>query len=302
MDKKVPPRPQGQFRTFVQHQNKSFLCTVRDSSSLELTQQLHYHDYYQIYFVTRGSLNHDINGVSLRVMRGDCFIIPPYTSHKIELDQENASFISISFYEKFLTDFVRNQPAVADLFSALNSSSLLVRIVLQPQDAVLVEQAISLAKDEFKKADSGYECILQGQLATILVIFSRAYKYIKRIKHDSLLLPCLEYINANFASSLTAKEVANWMHLSDSTFYRYFKQIVGHSFKDYLTMIRIRNACSLLRDETVPISQIASMCGYSNYSVFYRAFLLEMQISPANYRKLSLSSSALPEGSLPDRS
>ncbi len=287
--------PAGKFHPILRDQGKQILCSVRESKDLSLTQHNHYHDYYQIYFVTRGTVTHCINEVSLKLMRGDCFIVPPNASHRIELDPQHASFISFSFYEHFLPDFVRERPEIDELFSAMNSSSLLVRIVLQPQDLILVEQAIKLAKDEFRRADSGYECILQSQLATILVVFSRAYKYIKGIKHDSLLLPCLEYINANFASPITAKEVASRMHLSDSTFYRYFKQIVGHPFKDYLTMIRIRNACTLLQDGSIPISQVASRCGYSNYSVFYRAFLLEMQISPAAYRKFAQLSAAPPK-------
>ncbi len=280
--------PAGEYRPFLYNPGKELRCSMRESKSIDLTQQFHYHDYYQVYFVTRGSLTHYINGVSLKVMRGDCFITPPYATHKIELDPSTASFISFSFYEDFLPDYVREQPVIRELFDTLHSSSLLVRVVLQPQDLMLVEQCIHLAKDEFDRADMGYESVLRGQLASILVAFSRAYKYIKRVKHDSMLLPCLEYINTNFASPITAKEVASRMHLSDSTFYRYFKQIVGHSFKDYLTMIRIRNACALLQDESIPITLVASKCGYCNYSVFYRAFLLEMQISPAAYRKLTI--------------
>ncbi len=282
-----PQNVQGKFHPIIKDQNKQILCSVRESKNLSLTHQNHFHDYYQIYFVNRGSLTHCINGISLKLMRGDCFIVPPYTSHKIEMDPKNASFISFSFYEDFLPGFVRNQPDVKKLLSTLDPSSQLVRIVLQPQDLLLVEQSIRLALEEFKRAQSGYECILQGQLSTILVVFSRAYKYVKRIKHDNLLLPCLEYINDNFSSPITAKDVASRMYLSESTFYRYFKQVVGHSFKNYLTMIRIRNACILLKDASIPISQVASQCGYSNYSVFYRAFLLEMQISPAAYRKLT---------------
>ncbi len=289
MDKK-PTALQGRFHPLIRDQNKQSLCSVRDSKALRLTQKVHYHDYYQIYFITRGHVEHCLNGISLKLMRGDCFIIPPYTSHKIELDSQNAAFISFSFYEHFLPDFVRNQADISALLSALNASSMLVRIVLQSKDLLLVEQAITLARDEFQRAESGYECVLQGQLSTLLVVFSRAYKYIKRIKYDNLLLPCLEYINTNFASPITAKEVAGRMYLSESTFYRYFKQVVGYAFKDYLTLIRIRNACILLRDRNIPMSLVAYKCGYSNYSVFYRAFLQQMQISPAAYRKAILQS------------
>ena len=274
-----------QFHPIIRDRNKLVACSVRESKHLHLTQQFHYHDYYQIYFVDRGCLTHCINNISLKLMRGDCFIVPPNTAHKIELDQKNSSFISFSFYEDFLPDSLRNQENIRDLFAALNGSSLQVRIILKPQDLLQVEQCIKLSLEEFNKADNGYECILQGQLVTILVIFSRAYKYIRRVKHDNLLLPCLEYINSNYFSPITAKDVAARMYLSESTFYRYFTKIIGCSFKEYLTMIRIRNACQLLKDGNEPLSQIAYRCGYSNYSVFYRAFVQEMQIPPAGYQK-----------------
>lgn len=283
--KDAPGSPQGSFHPISRYADRPIQCSVRESESLRLTQHEHYHDYYQIYYVSRGSLTHCINGISFRLMAGDSFIVPPFTTHKIEIDAQNSSFISFSFYEQFLPDFVRSQPAVNELFSALHSSLLLVRIVLKPQDLMRLEQCMKLAVDEFKRAEAGYECVLQGQLSTILIILSRAYNYGRQIKHDDMLLNCLEYINANYSSNITAKEISDMMFLSASTFYRYFKQVIGRSFKDYLTMVRIRNACNFLRDMKIPLSLVAYKCGYSNYSVFYRAFFQEMQVSPTSYRK-----------------
>ncbi len=276
-------RNQGRFFPI---RSRRLLCSVSASESLKLTQEKHHHDYYQIYYTQKGSMTHYVNENFTRVMRGDVFIVPPFTPHQIKAYSEPLSFVSFSFFEEFLPDNIRQQESIQRLFSVLDSNDLRGRIALTPPEMLRIEELMRFAQDEFNRASVGYECVLQNILAAILILLSRAYAHEKwEVKHNAALSAGLEYINLHFAQHLTGKEVAKQMYLSESTFYRTFKRLTGHTFKEYLTMVRIRHACTLLRDEAIPVSMVAEQCGYGDYSAFYRAFLQQMHVSPNVYRR-----------------
>lgn len=279
-------QPQGVFHPIRNYPNKSLPCSVSSSKSLSITQEIHYHDYYQIYYVNKGSLIHHVSGHYIRLMRGDCFIVPPYMAHKIEINPTSSSFYSFSFFESFLPEYIKEQQNIKKLFSVLTPTGILGRLVLSSGELIRVDELMRFAMEEFTASEPGYDCVLQGILASILILLSRTYEREEpEFKHNAAILACMEYINQHFSEKLTTKDIAGQLYFSEATFYRTFKRMTGHSFKEYLTMIRIRHACTLLRDKSEPIFVIAAKCGYGNYSAFYRAFLQEMQVSPIEYRQ-----------------
>lgn len=70
--------------------------SVSSSSSIPISEQIHYHDYYQIYYIRQGYIFHHVGDRHLKLARGDCFINSPYTPHRIEMGP-NTAFISFSF-------------------------------------------------------------------------------------------------------------------------------------------------------------------------------------------------------------
>ena len=64
-------------------------------------QKPHTHEYFQIYFISKGALEHHVEGESAYLNQGDMFIIPPGTVHYI-LPKPNTVFYSFSVMEDFL--------------------------------------------------------------------------------------------------------------------------------------------------------------------------------------------------------
>lgn len=67
----------------------------------------------------------------------------------------------------------------------------------------------------------------------------------------------------------------------------HFKKITNKTPTDFLTDVRINHACFLINayKSTIPLSEIALQCGYSDYIYFSRSFKSVMGISPKEYRK-----------------
>lgn len=65
-----------------------------------------------------------------------------------------------------------------------------------------------------------------------------------------------------------------------------FLQVQGHSLAKELDSLRLERAKLLLRQGTLPISQLAFEAGYGSLSGFYRHFRAAEGCTPAQYRKL----------------
>ncbi len=259
------------------------LFSMANSDHLQLVQKRHYHEQYQIYYVRRGSLLHRVADHYVRLTEGDCFILPPYAEHRVELDQKTSGFISFTFFAEFLPPSALAGEEIQSLFAALTPMGLLGRLVLSAQEKKRMEELTAFGYERHIAGDAD---AVRNVLSAVLVLLSRVYRREKQdFKHSATLQPCLEYMNSQFHRRLTPGELAGRMYLSKATFYRTFTRLTGYSFKEYLTMIRIRHACLLLRDPEVPITRAAAQCGFGDYSAFYRAFSRQMGQSPVEYRR-----------------
>ena len=76
------------------------------------------------------------------------------------------------------------------------------------------------------------------------------------------------------------------------------REYAGVSYKDYVTRLRIRRACGLLRESDMPIAEIHSETGYSSASHFVKVFRQATGMTPSAYR--SLGGGEMPQVRLKD--
>ncbi|MGO4546321.1 response regulator [Paenibacillus sp. 2TAB23] len=94
-----------------------------------------------------------------------------------------------------------------------------------------------------------------------------------KIVHDELALP------------LFAIDVAKRVNLSRSYFNQCFKEVVGHSFNEYLRKVRIDKAREYLAQTAKPIVWIAEHTGYADEKYFSRTFRDQTGMLPSEYRQ-----------------
>ena len=64
-----------------------------------------------------------------------------------------------------------------------------------------------------------------------------------------------------------------------------FREACGVSLTEYLTTVRIQNACTLMEDGVTSVGEIAARCGFADSQYFSRVFKARMGVSPSAYRK-----------------
>ena len=84
-----------------------------------------------------------------------------------------------------------------------------------------------------------------------------------------IVMEARKYIYAHYQQrELDLTQVADAIGCNPSYLSRIMKQELGISFKDFLTMLRISQAISLMRNDRLSLNQIAEQVGYSNQHYF----------------------------------
>lgn len=95
----------------------------------------------------------------------------------------------------------------------------------------------------------------------------------------------LQILHAEFDRPLHTADVATRVHMSRSHFCLCFRQIVGESFLDCLSGLRLAKAKEFLQKTDLPIYEIAEKCGYSDERYFGRLFKKSEGLLPRDFRR-----------------
>ena len=93
-----------------------------------------------------------------------------------------------------------------------------------------------------------------------------------------------KYIEQHAGEQLSLTKVANFVNRNANYLSENFKQVTGINFVEYVAGRRFANACDLLRNPNLSISEIAFAAGFQSLSQFNRVFKRFSGISPTQYR------------------
>ena len=94
-----------------------------------------------------------------------------------------------------------------------------------------------------------------------------------------------KYIDEHSREELSLTKVAKAVNTNASYLSENFKRVTGIKFVDYVAHVRFKNACDLLRNSTLRISEIAFAVGFQSLSQFNRVFKRFSGESPTQYRE-----------------
>lgn len=235
-------------------------------------------DHYCIHHIISGSGYYVVNGVIYSLSAGDTFMIYPHTEVKYYADEENpweyawAGFMgSDAAAIVHATDFSKDCPYI--------HSGKLPRSLLRS----------GLRRIYQVKGNSGEAAVaMTGALYTLLAAFMH-YAGEKGQTRDIRLMyveKAKAYISTNYAYPITVEAVAAYVGVSRSCLYRAFQACQQESPKEYLGSFRIKQACHLLKETSLPIATIAYSVGFENNLYFSKAFKKYTKRSPSAYRRI----------------
>jgi AraC-like DNA-binding protein len=98
-----------------------------------------------------------------------------------------------------------------------------------------------------------------------------------------------KFIEEHSAEELSLSKVAKAVNISRNHLSEKFKQVTGINFVEYVARTRFEEACRLLHDVDLRISEIAFAVGFQSLSQFNRVFKKLSGKSPSAYRAVHLT-------------
>ncbi|PTE75741.1 helix-turn-helix domain-containing protein, partial [Staphylococcus gallinarum] len=101
---------------------------------------------------------------------------------------------------------------------------------------------------------------------------------------SELVRQILDYMEVNFAHPISLEDLEQQFYVSRYKITEQFTKLVGYPPYKYLLHKRLQNAQYMLKKGESP-QQVANLCGFTDYSNFYRRFKSAYGCSPRDYYK-----------------
>lgn len=255
--------PKGKILSYHHHNYIEFLYSISSDANLWINGECYHFKTGDLAIINSGEL-HDITANSV-----SDYICVKFSPHILYADEQAL----LEF--KYITPFFGKNPD---------------KIIYHKEDISNIDMQILTTEimQEWDEKRPAYELIIR---ADILRIFSELLR-IKSSNNASLQEPvitesikkAISYIHENF-TLVTEKETAEFCGLSYNHFSYAFKKVMGKSFNNYLTFVKLREAEKQLLLTNKSITEIALDTGFSTASHFISRFKESKGVTPNKFRK-----------------
>lgn len=145
---------------------------------------------------------------------------------------------------------------------------------------MLDEQMRSRGKNARRTAARGGAPCLWAPKKAVERLSTDAYPF-----KTSWLADAVRYIRRSLEKGVTANDVVAFVGYSHPKVNKAFNEELGHQIKKEIQLQRSRLACSLLRETTCSIGEIAARSGYQRATYFVSSFAEEFGLTPEAWRK-----------------
>lgn len=220
----------------------------------------------------------ECNGVRSKVEKNQFYIIPPHISHKYFAHHTDPWTIY----------WIHFSGTLANYFSApfQYPKHLPQSKTARFEDRITIFQELITSLVDFSVSNLEYSSVLLTHFLGSLKYVSQ-YRKFKEIQAEDAISITRNYILQNLDRKITLQKMAQHCNLSVSHLSMLFKKETSYSPMQYVTMLRVRKACTLLTLSAHKINYIAKIVGFEDAYYFTRVFAKTMGQSPSKYRKMS---------------
>ncbi len=273
-------------------ENESFPFFIQYGEHSE-NMGLHGHeDFSELVIVLSGHAEHIVDNERFSVRRGDVFVMGSGISHGYE-NPRDFHICNIMFRPEALLSADYDIKRLAG-FHALfvlephfnTAQGFRSRLRLAPDHFSEIERLIKAAVDEYSSDNPGKETMLTSLFMQIVVFLSRLYGCPEKQREITGIAQAAAYMEEHFAEDFPISELLAVSHYSQRHFIRLFSLAYHTTPQKYLLNIRLRHACTKLREGALNITEVATRCGFSDSNYFSRVFKKELGVTPSAYRSI----------------
>lgn len=219
-------------------------------------------NYFDITTVYSGTLRYRINGKDYTLNKGDTIIIRPGSHCYRYADSNPAHYFAINYFsngivEADLPDFIPNcSPAFKDTTYFMDKIS--------------------------KKYSSPHRAEKMSHAVHILLLSLK--EELQTSKYSPHVQQILHYISQNYTHPIKLEDIADHVFLTVPYCCHLIKKELGTTIYEIILQERIVLAKDYLSSGNVPLSEIPFLCGFNDYSHFYKTFKKYTGINPSKFK------------------
>lgn len=253
----------------------------------------HYHDNYEICFITEGTGKRIVADSIHEFQPGDLVFLGPNLPHVWIADKDiqtisnrSLEMVYLQFKTDVLTSKILSIPEFKFVLKALEASDRGIQVMDRTLD-IVSEIMLQLPYTKGFDRMIGLFRILNiiGECNTNLQLASKEYLKGKFTSSDRRISEIHNYLMQHYKEEINLDELAVLVHMAPGSLCRFFKANLGLTLFEYLNKIKIELACKLLMDKDITIMDICFDSGFNNLSHFNKQFKKITGVRPSDYRK-----------------
>ncbi len=240
---------------------------------------MHWHDYYEIEVVTEGTGQYYLNNESITVSPGfasllnfmDYHAMTATTPMEVLLLQITPTLFPDELKDTLLRE---NNPFCTKL---------------DEDNLKIIRDLVYAACHARQKAEPNHRLLAYSAVLYVLTVMSNQEAVALKKQAPSLTNRALGYINKHFSEDISLTDVAENCSVTPNHLGAQLSQTIGMSFSEYLTRLRLQNACYLLSKTKASVKSIAQESGFRSATYFSQVFKKGFGCTPREYREKEMS-------------
>ena len=256
----------------------------------------HWHEEFEMGYVTGGSVLYKTNRTSYLLHEGDAIFINSGVLHYLQSQEpKRETRMQIQFFDstflagtagslldvKYIAPVAESEQLDAIPFFMGDPGSRLFLELIQQGPALLEER-----KPFFEMRMRTLFSDLWEEVYSRAMTLQGLREKSSRTAEDERMKRMMGYIQEHFREKLTVRSIAESIPISERECFRLFQNSIGITPAEYLLSVRLENAQVLLKNTDRSILDIALETGFGTSSYFGKIFRKHHRLTPLQYRKL----------------
>lgn len=254
--------------------------------------EAHMHDYYEIYYLSKGKRRYFINHTLYDIDCGDVILVSKGDIHRTQVIESGENYVRyLIHFSQDLVDKIDPIIPKCELLKCFESKKLHIAAPSMHNFNSLLRKLENECKydDEFSN-----QLVIAHFMELIINLNKNSSQKNMRVtddltEYEDRIQSVCRYICNYYNRPINLDEIAKIAYMSPTYFSKKFKKVTGFGFNEYLNSVRVKMAINMLIETRYSITEIAMYCGYQDSNYFGDVFRKMTGMSPSAYRKQHLN-------------
>ncbi len=266
---------------------------IRDSNPDMLCIPPHWHEHLEWIVVLKGRFSMQIGTEFRELGEGGCAFVNTAELHSAFPLENGSELYALVFGEALLRNHALDHTETRYIRPLLEGRLTLASFYEKEAASGIRQRLLEIVSEygggEAGVREAGFELLIKSGLLGVLGLACRSCGVTGEDnaksgrRAESAVYPLLLHLSEHFSEPLGVQEAAKICCVTPTYFCHVFKRTTGKTLTEYVNMLRVHEAESLLRGGGLSVQEVARSVGYADAGYFARVFKKFKGVAPGRY-------------------